>query len=1735
MLKTKIFSALFIIITIVLIICGLVIVIDEKNYQTGLFTNDGYAVVLNDNKNKTNILTFQNGTKYNYKKYNNKVSFSSNDGNVKVDDSTVIHYQDKSLLVLKDTVGVDINTVDNTIIFYYNIFRNTQIKYENNKYKINVVGDSEVNFNQLLLRITDNKFLLLGNNIRAVLSGSEVVGFNDYVYFEYSDGSIIKIYNDEKSYQTISDNSSIVTGDISINLKDKNISKNNKKYISLSNLVIDMDGNVDTIPEEIEEAPKAKIEESKAGTSVTPDTDNNTVSGNYGTNEITENNDTKTNSTEPVFTISGFTLNSLKIDATIEIDDKYSTLSGPVNISIVENQTAKVAYEFSTEPGDLRAYISYPNLKSDTEYTLYVKASCLLANELSYDKTFISKIFRTESLGIDIEKNYVTADSINVLVRKETYSKVNSVMVGIFNSKGSSIEYQPVSFNDKNEVELVFDELDSNTEYVVKMYDILSAGVTVDNGLSMSLNIKTLKHAPSVGKLEYSIDKRESSFKLNASSIKDNDYGIVSYRFDVYDVREGLTDVNNMVSISAGKNANASVSIDNVKIHRGVPYTYRMIIEFYDNEKTIEYSYDLGSTMQMDGVDYPTLRWEETSVTWEQINGSIIVNDPNGAIIDNKYKIIYKNSVDIYSTMTLSADTVTNAIPIGINYLRANETYTFDVYAKVNLQDGNPTIDEAYIGSIKVHTKSPNSLLANFTTNLTLKDPFSIDFTLTDKDKSAQLEANTLSTITFTLYQGSTTDGMIEVLRKTTDTNINEYISTLKDQFYNNTTTIDAKFFGHDNSSFKQKNYTLVINDAYDYTGINKIPIENNVFKFETLKYIPELPENDEPQITTKAVLNKFASSFGLNANDNLDGNTTIAYQVKADFDNSSKLGKYVIYHVWCYDYANDKYVEIKNLERKVSYDEDGILPATIFDVLNGTNNDTVDTDNMYRGNSYYFTADVYLDIDEDGQAETCYPLVLDSKTALESATLTPLKQQAKVYIYPSISDSNSFTWKYKISDIDNSLVEDNLYGFVNANRNPSSSVSISKGNNNYLAATFTNLSQGNTLSIKTHENRLKGKSADYYTVTSQYFYGYKSTLDLDYSVQNATNKFVISFNDYESKLNEINSITRLDVKIVPVNDTTLNTKTISNVDLTEGNVYIDYATISEYVNKDIRIELIAYFDSGNTGFDVGSEYVAIQKGSYNSPDNYYLYKSDRMVQTPLIYGVLSKVVLNIANNTLNVNNMSNQSTTLDIEIDNTGVVFQDNNIVLKEIKTQTLVSSNNVTSFNFIIPSVSLIKNNKADIVPLVTGAYLNAKIIENTTDYVKDNDIYIELFELNESGSESTYVDTITKKVSDFDNSIELTQLKLKTNYYVKLYAFVYNATLGNYEKIYLYDVDQKILGCSYNFHTLEDIGISNVTGKLESEDYNNKKLVINYSMLNTIGFDNIKYTLYHKTSEGYEQVDVKIPDSKIFLSTMRVTVAANPNDNTGIRYGDTYMLKTEVYASYTVDGQSVDMILETKENEFVIGEAEQPFIGISSGKTENSIFFRVSIIDSDNLIVDGKYKTVLLDSNGEVVASSYNNSIDEYNKKIVFDIGRYDLIEGETYTFRVVLSTDYNNSGTDFKTISSTRTIKYGANVFLGTITLSPDTNSNNGIDMIFTNSYQLNLIDKISYTITNDTKGFVYNATKPFSLRYDLDTDAYYCIIEVDDVQFDPDLLYLVTVNFYIGNELVETAELGYGSR
>ena len=119
--RNKMFFAVFVVLMLGAIGYGVYYVLNGITAETYEFSKDGYALFA-DAKNDltTQSLSFSSGTKYNYKKLNDKISFESKEGNVNIDESTVIHYADNSLLVLKNVVGLDTSTVDSKIIFYYN-------------------------------------------------------------------------------------------------------------------------------------------------------------------------------------------------------------------------------------------------------------------------------------------------------------------------------------------------------------------------------------------------------------------------------------------------------------------------------------------------------------------------------------------------------------------------------------------------------------------------------------------------------------------------------------------------------------------------------------------------------------------------------------------------------------------------------------------------------------------------------------------------------------------------------------------------------------------------------------------------------------------------------------------------------------------------------------------------------------------------------------------------------------------------------------------------------------------------------------------------------------------------------------------------------------------------------------------------------------------------------------------------------------------------------------------------------------------------------------------------------------------------------------------------------------------------------------------------------------------------------------------------------------------------------
>lgn len=1759
----KILFAVFMLLFVVTVIIGTMFVVNNLNTSVKTFNKDGYALFLDETKNvKAEAYSFKSGTEYKYRKMSNSFDFLSEKENVKIDEDTIIHYTDGSLGVLKKVVGIDISTVNSDIIFYYNIYKDTQINSGKNGYNIKLANEEEVNFKNLLMRISDSKFILTGNNVRLVYTNDEIVDFGDYVEFEYVDGNVVKVYNNEKYYQTISDEAVLLVDDIKINLKDSVIFKENKRYISLTNLVVDNDGNIDTLAEEIKEETDVEnldVQEGEIDTSGAGGTAGGSSSGSSGgsgggsgnmldeeteedssiSEEVVDEDEAKKS---PVYKVTELILTSLKVDAKIEIIDEHALLTSDTTVQIVENSTSKVVYDEVAPMGDTAVMISFADLKPDTEYTILASADYKL-NDVDYNKIFVSKIFRTEDLGVSFEKNYATQDSLIIEVNKENYSKVSSFVLEIYDADNKRVDYKSVSFDFSNRHEIVFSGLTSDTTYKVQMNEVLCQGVLVDSGFTQSEYMKTLKSKPEIGDLSYEVDKKKSVFNLNVSSITDSNYGVTGYRYEIYDARGDITKDAPVLTLKEEKMSTVSVNVDEVRVNRGVPYTYVLVIEFYDNEKVVEYSKELGETMTLEGVSFPTLRFDEKNsyVTWEQINGAIIVEDPSSAIVSNKYQVIYKNSIDVYTSTTITADSDTGYIPININDLRADETYTFQVYGTINMQDGNDTEDSVYIGSVFVQTKEPQPLVAVFNTTDDRTSAFSVNFKLEDEtDADASLEASTLSEITFTLYKGSTIEGERQIYKRTLDTNDDPYISTLKKDFYDMNTIIDPQFFDSKNSDYYEETYTLEVSKAFDYTTYkNEIPIKNNVFSFKLNSYIPDLPEDVNDSVIVNTITNNTAPAFQIARDPDLDGNITVGYGLLPRYNNETNTAKYIDWHVYMYNTTTGEYDHMENLDRRVDFPADGNLKPTVFQLGNGTPEDTYDDDMLRRGNRYYFTYNIFLDVDNDGEVDVEYPKTIDENVVLRSKILSPLKQSSTVKMYPSISTSNSYTWNYKIKDIDYSLDNGKLYSYVDGSQTATSTPDVEVGKEDYQKVTFTGLKSGKNMSVKKPERVLKGGEVKEEILTQQYFVAPVSDLNLQYEVSVDVNKLVISINDYYDNIDKINSIAAVDVIITPAKQEDkdkLGYQTIKGIKLDKENIVIDFFTIYKYLAVDIEVSVIAYYDSGVMGYDLESEYVAVEKVSITNDKNYYIYddSTGSIYQNSIVSNSIYKEELKLEEEKLVLTTLNDKTVEFPITVDSSGIIYDDNNIVLKELKTTELGSDNKHVRFDLIIPGITMLNSsNKVNITSLLDSAEINAKIITIDDVQILDNLIYIDLYETDENGTNAQHIKTISEDISAFEGPVELKDLSPETNYYIQFYANVYDSEEGKYIKTYLYDIDQLVSGCKYNFYTLSKVNISNISASMVEKSYLNKELQIKYNLDVIYGYDHIEYTLQKKVGDSYVDTNVVIPDATTFFTAMTLSIDAAPGRNLEIVYGGSYRIIIKPVGYYEdEDGVRRELDLGTVSHDFTLTESQQPYIGVSSGKASRLIYFRVSVSDPDYIIVNGTYDVKLVDSEDNIIAELSRQSISTINRRFDFSKDDYDLKDGEVYKFILTAKIDTKNTNSGFETRTLEKSIKYGETVELGTITTTKNADDPINIDVIFADSYKLTTINTVQYTISS-ASGFYLSNTTDFITRYDSEKSLYYFTIPITDTtNYTENNMYSIGMNFYTGNRLVTQADINY---
>ena len=275
------------------------------------------------------------------------------------------------------------------------------------------------------------------------------------------------------------------------------------------------------------------------------------------------------------------------------------------------------------------------------------------------------------------------------------------------------------------------------------------------------------------------------------------------------------------------------------------------------------------------------------------------------------------------------------------------------------------------------------------------------------------------------------------------------------------------------------------------------------------------------------------------------------------------------------------------------------------------------------------------------------------------------------------------------------------------------------------------------------------------------------------------------------------------------------------------------------------------------------------------------------------------------------------------------------------------------------------------------------------------------------------------------------------------------------------------------------------------------------------------------------------IEIPNATAFFTSMKVSVPASPGKNPDILYGGEYKMTITPIGYYKTQDGETEINLGTVVFQFTISKPEQPHLGIQSGKTANTIYFKVSISDKDFIIKDSRYTAILRDSQGNEIMRYNNQDIKEINKQFTFDQSAFNLQEHEEYTFIVSVSLDNTNDGQNFTPKSSSRKIRFGDSLNIGNISTTKNFDNPEYIDVVFSDSYKLSTITAIQYSVNNTTTGFFQAEQEDFITRYDSRTGIYYYTIEIENTSdFITNQTYIITMNFLTNDEIVGTAEVTY---
>lgn len=502
---------IFFIVGIGIILAGLLVynVYNVQKENTKVFEDPGYILQsASSQSQKIDKYYFNADEEYKIKN-NQKVIFKDTSGDeVTTGKDNFIHYNNGSISSLKKGVLINLANIEQDPITYYSIAANQVVNKQGDNYWIDHLG-GRLQFTNLIWKISDNKYLIAGNGMTVTFNDGTTNEINGYLELEYLDNQVIKIYNQEIIYQTISSNVNIKLPDnIEINLQSKTVSKNGETRMNLANMVIDSDDNVEIQeqPEqenndlnEIEGILQNQVDAQQAaqdaenanngendgvagqgGSAQTGEgavgTDGTTGTGEGGSSNSQVNGGGSESIVQdlpelvaPVFNVESFNVDSISVNAQITIQDDEARLVRNSYIKILENSTGKTVYAREESIGTYNIDVSVSTLTPNTDYTLVVE-SAYDVDGITYTKNFVYKIFRTKSVGITFEKDVFTNSSLKFKVSVDSDSKVKSAQLSLVSSSGTVDQTYEVGNGTLAGQTAEFIGLQSNTEYTIKYY-----------------------------------------------------------------------------------------------------------------------------------------------------------------------------------------------------------------------------------------------------------------------------------------------------------------------------------------------------------------------------------------------------------------------------------------------------------------------------------------------------------------------------------------------------------------------------------------------------------------------------------------------------------------------------------------------------------------------------------------------------------------------------------------------------------------------------------------------------------------------------------------------------------------------------------------------------------------------------------------------------------------------------------------------------------------------------------------------------------------------------------------------------------------------------------------------------------------------------------------------------------------------------------------------------------------